>query len=144
MSLSAVRTAIVDRLKAQVPSIKYVAGVASYAAVARLPGEKTPAAFVFRIRSSARPNSSHAVVDQETTDQYAVLLVTRHAGDAAGGKMSDEIDDLSEAVDAALLNWTPASGYTPIEYASGQLIALLPGFLHWQDIYQTTRHKRVT
>jgi len=142
------RQSIIDRITAEAESFVQVQGIGDMtAALEKKIPINTPAAFVYRIRHTGSANAYGAnAVRQRLTIRYGVLIVTRHANDAAGEKTANANDTLLEELEAALLGFVPDDGthvYTPMTIAEGSLVSLT-GYHYWQEIYSTQRQARKT
>lgn len=140
------KQSIIDRITAECDSFNQVQGIADMtAALEKKIPITTPAAFVYRIRHSGSANAYGAnAVRQRLTIRYAVLVVTRHANDAAGELTANENDQLLEELEAGLLGFTPTDGvhrFTPMTIVEGSLVSLT-GYHYWQEIYGTQRQAR--
>lgn len=142
------KQSIVDRITAEAESFNQVQGIGDLDAVLKkkIP-INAPAAFVFRVRHTGGANKLGSnAVRQQLTIRYGIVVVTRHANDAAGEKTSNENDDLLDELEAALLGFTPTDNlhtYTPMTIVEGSLISLV-GYHYWQEIYGTQRQARKT
>jgi hypothetical protein len=142
------RQSIIDRIDAECDSFVQVQGIGDMtAALEKKIPINTPAAFVYRIRHTGGANGYGAnAVRQRLTIRYGVLIVTRHANDAAGEKTANANDALLEELEAALLGFVPTDGahvYTPMTIAEGSLVSLA-GYHFWQEIYSMQRQARKT
>lgn len=139
--MSTLRAAIEERIRSQIGGFRSVAGAADLRSV--LEGRVTPpAAYVFRMRNSAGPNTLANAVDHRVLEQYAVVVVTRNVSDPRGGDSSDTNETLCNAISDALLGWEPAAGAEPMEYGGGRLVSLQDQFFFWQETYNTARQRR--
>lgn len=136
-----VRSAIADRVRAQVTDLREVAGAADLRGV--LEGRvSAPAAYVFRLRNSAGRNQLDNAVSQAVRESYAVVVVTQNLRDTRGGDSSDANEVLCDQVGAALLGWAPAVDADTLEYGGGQLVSMKDGYFYWQEVYTTERLRR--
>ena len=140
------KQSIIDRITAQCPSFEQVQGIGDMAAALdkKIP-INTPAAFVYRIRHTGGGNAYGAnAVRQRLTLRYGILLVTRHANDAAGELSADDNDDLLDELETGLLGFVPEDGthaYMPMTITEGSLVSLT-GYHYWQEVYGTQRQAR--
>jgi hypothetical protein len=94
-----------------------------------------PAAFVLRVSDSVSPQEGvGALVTQQRTRQFAVLLMTAPFDDA------EPMEALRAEVFAALIDWD-AEGYQ-IEYAGGESRSPVAGVDRWQERFQYTDYIR--
>src|SRR5690606_38800702 len=96
---------IAERLRAQVPALKLVAGAADFlAAEGRLTID--PAAFVLPVAEAAGPNRlSVGAVRQPLTFTFGVVLALKTPG-AASERQLDALTPLRLAVRRALVGWS--------------------------------------
>lgn len=142
------RQSIIDQIAAECDSFKQVQGIGDMtAALEKKIPINTPAAFVFRARHTGGNNTLGANgVHQRLNVRYGVLVVTRHANDAAGEKTANENDELLEELETALLGFAPIDAthkYDPMVIAEGALVSLT-GYHYWQEVYTTKRSARKT
>lgn len=103
----------------------------------------SPAAYVVPISDRAARNRAATVVTvQELTTVFGVVIAVRELADAAGGLAAETLDTVRKAVRADLVGWVPEDGDDPIEYQSGDLVALANGVTWWLDQYVTRSHLR--
>lgn len=139
--MATLRQLIEARIKSEVDGLRAVAGAADMQSV--LQGRVSPpAAYVFRLRNAAGPNTLANAVDQRVNEQYAVVVVTRNVGDSRGGDSSDANEAICDDIGDALLGWEPAADAEPMEYGGGRLVSLQDQFLFWQETYTTARYRR--
>lgn len=142
------RQSIIDRITAECPNFNQVQGIGDMtAALEKKIPINTPAVFVYRVRHTGAANAYGAnAVRQRLTLRFGLLVVTRHANDAAGEKTANENDTLLEELEAGLLGFVPDDGthvYTPMTIAEGSLVSL-KGYHFWNEIYSTQRQARKT
>lgn len=134
-------TTLVDRLKAQVPALKRVAGVADLVA-AKGSFTAFPAAYVIPERESASPNALHGVHDQQIVEAFTVLHLVKNAKDATGLAAQGDLKALVDATRAALKGWQPTVNHTPADLVQGGPLELTDQILYWPETYQTTTYLR--
>lgn len=130
---------IAARLKAMVPALRDVKGIADYAALTGTPpAHLLPAAYVVLLDETAQPSATSPYVMQLVTVRMGIMLVVQGAqADATGGAAAQSLSGLRAAVRQALLGWRPAGAEGGLEYVSGDLMELAGGCLFWADTYQT-------
>lgn len=109
-----------------------------------------PAAFVLPlgIRGGAVEAMS-GLFKQDIAETLGIVLFLRSAGDATGGKMTDALVPLRNAVIRAIVGWAPQSdwlaGETVGEYrlARGELISLSTGLLTYQIDFSLNDQLRI-
>lgn len=131
-----------DRLRTLAGSqFALVGTVADFAALADLP-RSAPAAYVLPVGEVAEPTEMISRSSQRHQCTFAVLLIVRHAGDAGGGKGAAALQALRTTVQTALVNWTPASDTSAVQFRSGQLAEFIDGTTIWQDDFGVDRWVR--
>lgn len=128
---------IIARLKAQVPALKLVGGVASFQGASESNPPALPAAFVFTVDESADENGLDVPMIQQVEVTLAVILVVRNVVDARGAAAGTDMETLRDAVLAALLGWTPDPEHDPLARRQSTLLAFRDGHMWWQDTWST-------
>lgn len=99
----------------------------------------TPAAFVLPL--GLRGGSVTAMANlfaQDIVETLGIVLFLRGAGDATGGRLTDKLTPLRNAVIRAIVGWAPQSDWLAGEtvgvfrLARGELISLSAGLLVYQ------------
>lgn len=80
-----------------------------------------PAAYVIATADAATPSKAQNRVIQEITDQFNVVIVL-DTSDERGQEDNEILHDLRAELWLALVGFTPAAEYTPIEYGKGALL----------------------
>lgn len=131
--------AIVDRLIDQVPGFD---GRVLAALEGGVP-KAYPAAYVFQTAERSDPSETYPRIEQRVGARFAVEIMVKHAGQAAtGGPAKDALEDLRDAVKAALRGWAPSTDYMPIEHAEGRLMGFDAGMATWRDEFTTAFYER--
>jgi hypothetical protein len=94
-----------------------------------------PAAYVMPMAERAEPNIMLANAHyQQVSIRFGVEIMVKHAGQAnSGGPAHSDLEDLRDAVIAALIGWVPEVGARAIEYSSGQLVQFEAGLAVWRE-----------
>lgn len=135
--MTTVRSIIEERIRAQVPELRQVAGAADLDAI-KSGRIHPPAAYVFEVGRAAQPNALLMAVHQETRDSYAVVVVVDNRRDARGGDGSDACRLLRDRIATALVGWQPDPEGAALEYVGGNLVEFVNQHLYWQEVYRTT------
>lgn len=135
---------IVARVESECAGFSTVRRVGDFAALLerRIP-IVTPGAYVLLVRRAPTLVTGDARPRQSVEEFYSVVIATRHADDAAGAMTSDRNDELVDALDKALLGWTPRAGYRELSIGPGQLLLLAPDLMLWDAGFSTRTQKRV-
>ena len=149
--------AIQQRLRAQVPALRLVAGAGEYAALQQLPpSEKMPAAYVLPMDDTGRPNGlASALVRQQVERRITIVLMTRNLRDSRGENAAEQLEPLLAAIRANLVGWTPVLAAQPaqgaqminpeaMEFRRGRLIGIDEGVLSWSEEYACSAVLRVS
>lgn len=98
-----------------------------------------PAAFVLPLGiRGGQVTAMTGVFAQTIAETLGVVLFLRAAGDATGGKLTDQLVPLRNAVIRRIVNWAPQSDWGEDEtigvfrLARGELISLSSGLLTYQ------------
>lgn len=125
--------AVVTRLLDQCPDVRQVLSALS----ATVPASY-PAAYVLPIAERAAPNEWEGTHRQRVEARFGVEIMVNHVAQAAsGGPAQDGLEDVREAVLAALVGWSPGDAFEPIDFAGGRLVAFQAGRAVWRDEFTT-------
>lgn len=128
----------IDRLKAQVPMLKFVSGAASFQQASQSNPPAVPAAYVILFGEQAGPNRlADMQVMQQVKATVGICLVTRSVVDARGAEASNDMDELRKEVKSALFGWAPAEGKDPYERGAGGLLLFRDTHMWWKDDFVT-------
>lgn len=128
---------IITRLRAELPVLRTVAGVADFQRASESNPKAVPAAYVFIVEESADENSVDAPFIQEVDVTLAVVLVVRHVGDTLGAAAGVDMDSLRADVLAALMGFSPIAVYDPLARRKSALLAFRDGHMWWQETWST-------
>lgn len=130
---------VIERLRAEVPELQSVEGVAEYGAVTSLRDFRTPCGFALLVRERAdgdEPKPGRGT--QRLLVTFGVVLVVRNYRDTRGAQVVDELNPLLGKVRAALMGWTPdVLGARPCRFIQGDVLDYDASTLLWTDVYQT-------
>ncbi len=127
---------LLDRIGTQMPELRQVIAAATVPlAISTL--KIYPSACVVMPRGTAGKNEAVNVIRQHVDDSFAVVLAVRNVQDMSGAAAAADMDELTPALRTALLGWTPAAGYSPIEYVGYQLIAHQDGLMIWSEHFKS-------
>lgn len=129
MSFLAIESALVERLKARLPTGVHVLTRADLASVAE-GSQPTPAVHVvyqgYRVQEN-RPDGRAARVQQT----WLVVIVVRNVRDAASGQAArGDAGDLAESVMSALMGWRPEIVNKAIKLANAPASGYRAGLLY--------------
>lgn len=131
--------AVEQRLKAA-NIFKQVGSVTSFAALKKKPISKSTAAFVIPITEKlGRQELLGGMLEQHSTDTFAIIIAVKDRRDASGSVGSSIIDELRTPLRQLLFGWSPGAEYEPILLGDGRLLALDDHTVFWQDKF-TTAH----
>jgi hypothetical protein len=129
---------IVERLRAQAPSLRQVIPALTGAVPAQY-----PAAYVFPLSERADPNALLSAHDQRVRVEVAVEIMVRHAAEAAsGGPAAEQLEDVRDEVRAALAGFAPEPGARPLDHVEGRVMSFDAGLVTWRDIWATEIYRR--
>lgn len=129
---------VVARLRANATTLKLVEPAAEYAALkAPPPAARQPAAYVIPQRDTAGRNNVIGAVRQRVGASFGVIIMLGNLRDARGGQAVADIDAVKADVRAALLGWTPQTGWEPVLMGAGSLIDIDQGVLVWMESFST-------
>lgn len=99
-----------------------------------------PGAFV--VPMADRPGAPHGSRDiaQPVTVTFGIVLMVRFAGDATGGKATQNMQAIQAQLQAAFIGWRPGNGFEPAYYAGGHLLDFQPQALWWLEEFSTVTY----
>lgn len=134
-----VTTAVADRISAQAGTLfAFIGLVATFAAMADLP-RSSPAAYVIPLSEDVGENQALSGSVQMHSLTFGVLLIARHAGDASGARATLALQELRDAVHAAIVGWRPDGCATYVAFAGGSLEDADAGVVTWLDSFTVSR-----
>lgn len=117
---------------------RHVDQALALASIQANPPRQVPAAYVVPTSSMAGPNTTGTQeVRQRKTVRFGVVVVQRVHDDAAGSKRAEEIETLTEHLEAILVGWTPGEAFTPITFVRGSLVHMTEGEVWWLHEFST-------
>lgn len=129
---------VIERLRAQVPTLQSVEGTAQYAAITNLREFRPDSAFVLLARERGDGEPPKAGGRQRAQVTFGVVLAVRNYRDQVGGEALDEVSPLIAQVRAALMGWTPlVDGGRPCQWLQGDVLDYDDSTLLWSDVFQT-------
>ncbi len=132
---------IKDQLLAGVPAFSRVSGAAAMAA-AMQSGRFDHSAYVFISSINAGENQLANAVMQTVPIEVTVAYWVRNVSDSTGEAAMDDVEDLREAVVAALLGWKPEGQKAPLFYRRGEVISFSFGTVLWADRFVINTYLR--
>ncbi|MDP2808641.1 MAG: hypothetical protein Q8O34_00665 [Rhodocyclaceae bacterium] len=127
---------IIARIDAQCPAFKLVDGVAEFAALTGNP-MATPACYVVPLSENDAGEDDLDAEYQRVAARFGVCLAAGNVRSAGGRDALDDLQSLRQSVRAALLGWAPDGFDMPVLFDRGELLAIKPGLVWWQDAYRT-------
>lgn len=133
---------IAAHLAASVTSLAAVGDAADLAAIKR-ETMKYPSAYVVPLADKGGPNDlDTGLVEQRREPRIGVVMVVRNVRATKGATALSDVETLRQAIDDALLGWSPEAKYDPMLFASGKLLSMENGVMFWQDEYTTAYLRR--
>lgn len=130
---------IVERLKAECPVLREVAGSVALELAYKSNVWPAPCAYVLVDNEGrAGENESGTGYAQEVPCMFAVAIVARNVGDPNGAGAHGDLQPVRVQVMSALCNWKPEWAANPIEFDSGKVADRAPGLLFWEDKFRTS------
>lgn len=131
-----IRPLIEQRLRAEIPAFKEVAGAAGLSNI--LQGRiADPGCYIFQERKTAETSALVGATMQRVTVLIAVVTVVRNVRDGRGADAADTSQEFQADIQTALLGWQPHESADPMEFVGGALVSFSNGFLIWKDTYKT-------
>lgn len=136
---------IIDRLVAQMPTLRKVAGAADYATITKLADFAPPCAYVLLAREKGETNPPGNVspgaqvrVRQRAIVTFGVVLAVRNYRQQLGAQSNDDLTAIVRGCRAALLGWAPpVDGGHPCMFQQGNLSDYDGATTLWTEVYQT-------
>lgn len=102
-------------------------------------GQFSDAAYLYLKARTAASGTLVNRVQQRVTHRIVIAHWNRVLSDASGDAAVDAASDVSDALIAHLLGWTPSDRYAPLEYVSGTVLRFIPTVgLLWADEFTTS------
>lgn len=134
-------SATVERLRAEPPPFRYVAGAREFLSLVAPPVDKMPAAFVLPFKESYGANSLLNAVRQSGTEEIAVVLMVS-VKPGIGAEVHNPIAAPRADLVARLLGWQPDASDGPVLLASGELLDAQPTHLAYQFVFKREHTER--
>ena len=124
---------IITMINNAVSALDYVGPARSLAAV---PDDAVlPSAYVHPMVDKATSNNLLGMnVSQEKDAQFGVLIAAKNVNTVSG---VEELEDIREAISAAILGKQPTANHGPIEYLGGQIADVDSQRIYWREVYQS-------
>ena len=133
---------LIQRIATQIPTLRVVSAAASLEQAIGDLKNQFPVAYLLAPGERANPNDTIGLISNRVEVSIPVLLGVRQVADMRGDQAFADMDTLRPSLKAALMNWEPATGYDPIEYAGGRLMYYQDGLLLWADEFKTAYYAR--
>ena len=139
---------VVSRIDQAVPAltkgVEYVADLAALVEQGVLP-QREVAAFVLPLGFDdvGGGSSSAGAHIQNLSEAIGVVLVVRAPGDAKARKALPRIDELVEAVQAAIAGWTPGGTTGVLNVVRGRIVSVNAGATIYQLDFKLTKQLRI-
>jgi hypothetical protein len=117
---------VIERLRSNAASFsQQVYGLAElYAAdFETKEGTSRPCAFVTLSADDAQNGTGEIGITPDIVEQFAVVLCLSNTTDDDGQAAQQSVHALRDEVFGAILNWSPESGYLPVQYVGGRFLA---------------------
>ncbi len=123
------------------PPLRLIAGAEDIAALAEGTAPADMSAYVLPFAQQAAPNERQTgPILQRVTVQFLVAVCIRKHGDAKGGSRIGVTSTIDDALEAALLGWSPRLGADPIELISSRTQPAKNGVLWHVSTWSTGRY----
>lgn len=139
--MATIRQLYEQRIKAECPQFKEVAGAANLQSI--LDGRiEVNGLYIFRESVATAENKWFGAVIQPFETVFGVVIATKNVRNQRGVDSSDECEILADLVREKLLGWTPSEGYTPTEYRPGGMVGMKNNLYLWKERYRTVKQIR--
>lgn len=138
-------SAVIARIVAQVPALKFVQGAAELAAAMQGGAPQTPCAYVLLAseRAPGAYGSSEAHVQTVQATVNVVLVLRNARAQGLGAQASDDLVALVAAVRNAILGWSPQPQASGFDLAGGRLENYTNATVWWSEAYTLNYFVRV-
>ena len=129
----------VDRLKAQVPKLRFVCNSADLRSALKTAPNAVPAAYVLVEEKGDKPNvaTGGVVVQMVHVAVQVVLFVKNYAQEAVGSAARRDMDALLADVRTALVGWRPTDKFVALSFQAAHDESYDAGQLIAQEIYRS-------
>lgn len=132
---------VIDRLKTQVTALKAVGGAGEVEAALQ-DVAIVPAAYVMLWSEKPYSNALVNATSQKVEMRLRVIVGVENHCEVTLKSGVNDLETIKDAVIAAVLNWSPETGYDPCDYAGGQIYQLINPRLWWQMEFITAKYIR--
>lgn len=102
-------------------------------------GTSRPCAFVTLSADDAQNGTEEIGITPDVLEQFGVVLCLSNTTDDDGQTAQQSVHTLREEVFGAILNWSPGSGYLPVQYVGGRFLAANRATFLYQLSFTTLR-----
>jgi hypothetical protein len=140
--------AVVARLRDQLggTTLRTIGGAAELASLGMEgkppPQGAMPAAYVVPLEDVGQPSTAVSIVRQRLLYSVGVVIMVANLRDPRGEAAIVDVSAVVAQVRAALVGWSPAPSFDPVEFRRGRLVDLIEGVVVWQDEYEAATHLR--
>ncbi len=135
--------AIIDRLKAQAPSLTAVSGAEDLEAISRGTAARNGATFVVPFGDDASANTMlSGGFSQRIECRVLIAFVIRRHDDAKGAKRASGFDQFKSEIETAMAGWSISEDNDPFELVSARAASLGNGATIYVQTWQTSRYLR--
>lgn len=127
---------LIARIAAECPQFKLIEGVAEFAALVGQP-KALPACYVVPLSESDAGDDDFDGDYQRVDARFGVCIAAGNVCSPGGREALNDLQALRQAVRDALLGWVPAGFDMPALFDRGELLAIKPGLVWWQDSWRT-------
>lgn len=129
-------TPVLARLKSQLTGFRKIGGAADLEAIG---SGVVPAPAVFLLPGKEVASDIDIAGDtiQRVLARFSLVLAISNKGDAQGGGALGELEPFRDQIKAALLGWSPASGFDAVTFCSGDLLPFGNATLWWLEEFKT-------
>ena|SRR5690348_9408302 len=142
---------VIDRLTANVPMLRKVAGAADYATLTRLQDFTPPSAHVLLARERGEPNQpgtgmpgTQVTVRQAVPVTFGVVVAVRNFREQMGAQSAETLRPILGAIRAQIVGWVPPDCSLPCMFQQGGLRDYDRATTLWIDVYSTQHFIGVT
>lgn len=130
---------IIARLKAKVPELQTIEGVAEYATMTKITDFRPNSAFVILVAEQADGEEpSRPTAMQRANVSFAVIIAARNYRDQRGGESIADISPLLGDVRKAIKGFIPdVAGARACAWVSGNVLDYDNSVLLWSDVFKT-------
>lgn len=136
---------VIERLRSEVPSIRFLGTAADLRTALEQQPAQVPAVFVVITEHASPSKGFSGQLDQTVDVSLSLVQMTRNYAQAtAGAPARSDMDALSQDNRTALIGWSPSSAYRRLQLRAARDESFKGALLVHQEVFFTSYQIRVS